>query len=130
MKPINLANATVAELVEHFTALAVGQDEAEKKDNIAKYNQLIRKMMAVEAELKSRAGDPRRALLHLYGHSNMQVRLMAAKATLAVEPETARQALQAIADSGWFPQAGNAGMSLWNLERGVFKPSELAACFG
>ncbi|MET0705817.1 MAG: DUF2019 domain-containing protein, partial [Tardiphaga sp.] len=46
----------------------------------------------------------------------------AAKLTLAVAPVEARAQLQAIADSKWFPQAGDAGMSLWNLERGVFKP--------
>jgi hypothetical protein len=59
----------------------------------------------------------------LYRHPNAQVRLMAATATLAVAPEAARQLLQAIADSNDYPQAGDAGMSLWNLERGVFKPT-------
>lgn len=62
-------------------------------------------------------------MLRLYDHPNMQVRLMAAKATLEIEPEAARTMLQAIADSGWFPQAGDVGMSLSNLERGVFKPT-------
>ncbi len=53
----------------------------------------------------------------------MQVRVNAAKATLAVAPQQARQMLQAIADSQWQPQAGDAGMCLWNLDRGVFVPS-------
>jgi hypothetical protein len=33
-----------------------------------------------------------------------------------------RRALRAIADSREYPQAGNAGMSLDNLELGIFKP--------
>jgi len=49
--------------------------------------------------------------------------LKAVKATLAVAPEAARQELQAIADSREYPQAGEAGMSLWNLDRGIFKPT-------
>lgn len=49
---------------------------------------------------------------------DMQVRLNAAKATLAVAPKAARQKLEDIAGSGW-PLAGDAGMSLWNLDRGV-----------
>jgi Domain of unknown function (DUF2019) len=80
-------------------------------------------MVAIEDELKARAGDQRRELLSLYSHPNAQVRLNAIKATLAVAPELARRALQAIADSREYPQAGDAGMSLWNLERGIFKPT-------
>jgi hypothetical protein len=45
------------------------------------------------------------------------------KATLAVAPETARRALEGLAASREFPQAGDAGMSLINLDRGIFKPT-------
>jgi hypothetical protein len=62
------------------------------------------------------------ALLALYGHQSMQVRLNAAKSTLAVAPEAARQELRAIADSREYPQAGDAGMCLRNLDEGIFKP--------
>jgi len=58
----------------------------------------------------------------LYTYPNMQVRVKAAKATLAVAPAAAREQLEKIAASDWQPQAGEAGMSLWNLDRGVFKP--------
>jgi hypothetical protein len=49
--------------------------------------------------------------------------LKAAKNSLAVAPEEARRVIQSIADSREQPQAGEAGMSLWNLDRGVFKPT-------
>jgi len=77
----------------------------------------------VEAELKSRASDQRRALMTLYEHPSAQVRLNAAKATLAVAPVEAREQLEAIANSGDFPQYGHAGMSLDALDRGIFKPT-------
>lgn len=41
---------------------------------------------------------------------------------IAVAPKAARQMLQTIADSHEQSQAGEAGMSIWALERGTFKP--------
>ena len=123
MKRARLQELTVGQLVERFTAIALEQDEALLMDEIAKFNRLFDKMEAIEEELKSRPGDQRRALLPLYKHPNMQVRVKAAMATLAVAPQAAREALQAIKASQEQPQALEAGMSLWNLDRGVFKPS-------
>ena len=123
MKHVSVRHLTVNQLVERFTAFALEQDEALLMDEIAKFNRLFDKMEAIEEELKSRPGDQRRALLPLYKHPNMQVRVKAAMATLAVAPQAAREALQAIKASQEQPQALEAGMSLWNLDRGVFKPS-------
>lgn len=123
MNRSSLRRMTVEQLVERFISITLDQDQALLHDELAKFNRLFEQMEAVKEELKGRPGDQRRALLPLYDHPNMQVRLKAAKAPLAVVPEAARQMLQAIADSGWFPQAGEAGMSLWNLERGVYKPT-------
>jgi hypothetical protein len=47
----------------------------------------------------------------------------AVKATLAVEPGAALRMLKVIAESREYPQAGEAGMSLDNLESGIFKPT-------
>jgi hypothetical protein len=80
-------------------------------------------MQHVVDELRVRKGDQRRALLALYDHPSVQVRLKAAKATLAVAPLEARAALEAIRASNWQPQALDAGMSLRNLDNGVFKPT-------
>ncbi|HLH47728.1 MAG TPA: DUF2019 domain-containing protein [Roseiarcus sp.] len=116
---------TVSQLVARFAAMAIEQDEAEKDSamgDIAKINRLFVQMQTVAEELKNRPGDQRRALLPLFGHPNMQVRLKAAKATLAVAPQEARQALESIAASRWYPQAGDAGMCLWALDEGIFVP--------
>ena len=123
MKRDNLQDMTVEQLTRQFVAVVLDQDHAIRTDDNAKYNHLYRQMRTVEEVLKGRAGDQRRALLPLYDHANTQVRLAAAKATLAVAPEEARGMLQRIADSREFPQAGDAGMCLDCLDRGIFKPT-------
>ena len=109
MKRLELQKLTIDELVERFAALGLEQDEA--------------KVEKVEEELKSRTPDQRRALLPLYDHENDQVRLNAANATLAVSPKDARALLEAIAESGVFPQRGDAGMALWALDEGISEPT-------
>jgi hypothetical protein len=123
MKRITLEAMTVDQLVERFAAIAVDQDQALLHDDIAKYNRLVDQLRAVEEQLKRRPGDQRRTLLPLYEHVNWQVRLMSTHATLAIAPQVARQMLQTIADSRHYPQAGYAGMSLDNLDRGIYKPT-------
>ena len=118
----SLQQMSISELVDLFTEIALAQDAASLRDEIAKYNRLFKEMSAVSAELKSRPGDQRRALVALYRSDNMQVRLKAAIHTLAVAPTEARSALRVIADTKWSPQCLDAGMSL-RLESGVFKPT-------
>jgi hypothetical protein len=123
MTKANLESVPVEALVERYAALGVAQYEAELDDNLRKFNRLFHDVTAIEAELKSRAGDQRTALLKLYDHGNMQVRLNAARVTLAVAPVAARGLLLAIRESRWMPQALHAGMSLRNLEKGVYRPT-------
>jgi uncharacterized protein YdcH (DUF465 family) len=123
MKQTGLQDMTVDQLVERFTVIALDQDKALLRREHAKFNRLFDKMEAVEEELKTRSGDQRRALLRLYEHPNSQVQLKAVKATLAVAPEPALRMLKAIAESRKYPQAGEAGMSLENLQSGIFKPT-------
>jgi hypothetical protein len=118
----DLKKMPVVELVERFTALGVGQFQAARGGDIKQLNRLLLQMRDVTEELKARPGDQRSALLPLFDHPNVQVRLMAAKLTLALAPVAARQMLQDIYDSKQYPQAGDAGMSLSNLDQGIFKP--------
>lgn len=118
-----LQGMTVEQLKAQFADIAVKQYNALQFDEIGKYNRLFEKLMAVESELRLRVGDQRTILLELYHHRNPQVRLAAASATLAVAPEAARAMLHEIQDSREFPQAGYAGMTLWTLEQGIFKPT-------
>jgi hypothetical protein len=123
MSTVGLGNMEVSELVDRFADICLAQDEALADGDASKFNRLFDEMQYVVAELKSRPGDQRSAILSLYNHPNMQVRIKAAKNTLAVAPREARKALEEIAKSQEHPQALEAGMSLWNLERGIFKPT-------
>jgi Domain of unknown function (DUF2019) len=123
MKQVSMSEMSANELVDLFAQIVVAQDEALLGGKYTRFNRLFGRMMDVANELKSRVGDQRLELLRLFKYPNMQVRLQAAKLTLAVAPVEARAQLQAIADTNWFPQAGDAGMSLSNLENGYFKPS-------
>jgi hypothetical protein len=122
MKRFDVNAMTVAELIQRFAAIGVEQDGALRADDIQRYNRLCLQMKAIDDELKSRPGDQRRSLLALYDHPNMQVRLMAAKLTLAVAPEAARRMLQLIYEQRRQPQSGDAGMCLAMLDRGAFVP--------
>lgn len=122
MKKMNSADMTTKDLVDRFAQIGRAQDQALLGGQIAKFNRLYDQMAEISKELKGRPGDERRALMTLYDFPNMQVRLKAAIHTLAVAPIEARGQLEAIVESKWFPQAADAGMSLWNLDRGIFKP--------
>lgn len=122
MKRAKLSTMTTEQLVQLFADLAVQQDAALLYRAQGEVNRIYFKLDAIKKELKSRPGDQRVALLPLYDHKNMQVRVKAAKATLAISPQAARAQLEAIRASGWQPQALEAGMSLGFLDEGVYKP--------
>jgi hypothetical protein len=123
MNRVKLSDMTTERLVQLFADLAVRQDAALLYRAQREVNRIHWKMEEIKSELRSRPGDQRSALLQLYDHKNMQVRLKAAKATLAVAPQAARAQLEEIESSGWQPQAGDAGMSLLALDGGVYKPN-------
>src|SRR5436853_7723728 len=112
---------TTAELVEQFTAIALKQDEAIRNFNSRTFNRIYIQMETIKAELKSRKGDQRTALLPLYKHRNGQVRLKAAIATSALEPKAARRVLRGIADAEYSPQTADARDILEGLDSGEYK---------
>jgi len=119
----NLSSLATDELVEEFANNCLRQDEAILYSQTALFNRLYDNMAKIRDELKSRPGDQRTALTTLFTHENVQVRLQAARAALAVAPKEALAVITAIAGSKKYPHAGDAGMTLSNLERGVFKPT-------
>jgi hypothetical protein len=122
MKGLNLGGMTTVELVDRFAEICAKQDQALFESEIAEFNRLYDQMAAIRDELKARHGDQRSALLALFDHQNLQVRLQAAKATLAVAPAAARRMIELIQEWGRQPYAGDAGMCLVNLDRGIFVP--------
>ncbi|MGB6536801.1 MAG: DUF2019 domain-containing protein [Xanthobacteraceae bacterium] len=122
MTGADLKAMTVAQLVDDFAEMGVKQNEALLWDELSEFNSLYWQIDPIREELKSRPGDQRRALLALFNHPDMQVRLNAAKSTLAIAPDQARAMLERIKERRRGPQAGDAGMCLWNLDGGVFVP--------
>ncbi|MFG1398094.1 DUF2019 domain-containing protein [Roseixanthobacter pseudopolyaromaticivorans] len=111
------------ELVHAYAQIGMLQYSALDDGRVGKYNRLYDEKRDIEEELKARPGDQRRALMALYDYPNMQVRLNAATATLAVAPEAARRLLQDIHASGWPPQCYQAGSLVRGLDDGTFKPT-------
>ncbi len=122
MKRADLTKMTIDQLVDRFAEIGLAQNDALWDGKYARFNRLYDQMSDVSQELKRRGKEARLALLRLYNHRDIQVRLKAAVHTLAVAPDLARHALQVIADSKFYPQAGDAGMLLDGLDDGSFKP--------
>lgn len=123
MSAANLVPLSIDALTRLFETLCIEQYDALERMKIAAFNRRYDRIQAIQDELKSRPGDQRRALMRLFGHSNMQVRLTAARANLAVDYPAARRELQAIVDEQWHPQAGDAGMTLHFLDTGEYTPT-------
>ncbi len=120
-----LSNLTANELIDEFTKNALGMYDSERLMQPRKYDQFCLALIDVNNELKNRPGDGRFALIKLYSHPNIQVRLSAAKLTGGINPAGARKVLEKIAASRCFPQAGVAGMSLEFMD-GTFPLPETA----
>jgi hypothetical protein len=123
MSADDLPRLTTEQLIARFVQISSAQDDALLYEDIDKFNRLFDEKTAILEELKARPGDQRRMLLELYSHPNMQVRLNAVKATLAIAPAIARGALEEIRSRKDVPQGGDAGMTIRALESGVFKPT-------
>jgi UTP-glucose-1-phosphate uridylyltransferase len=122
MRKPNLKEMTIDQLVERFAEIGIAQDDALWGSKYAMFNRLFDQMNEVDEELRSRGLGARLALLRLYNHRNIQVRLKAAKRTLGVAPIEARKLIEDVSKSGFYPQAGDAGMTLRALDEGIFKP--------
>lgn len=118
-----LKKMSTAELAKVFVGFAIQQYDHILISEVKQTNLYYRKMKAVELELKSRLGDQRRVLMAFYDHANPNVRVKAAKATLAIAPAAARQVLEMVAETCYGPEKLEAGMSLTNLDRGIYKPT-------
>lgn len=122
MKKPNLARLTTDQLVDRFAEIGIAQDDALWDGKYAKFNGLFDQMMDVDRELRSRGREARLALTRLFDHRNIQVRLQAARWSLGVASVEARRLIEKISQSGFYPQAGDAGMTLVALDDGTFKP--------
>jgi hypothetical protein len=118
----SLEHLTIDQLVDRFADIGIAQDQALLYDQHQKFKRLFREMNEVDQELRNRGLEARLALLRLYDHPSMQVRVKAAIRTLAVAPAAARRALQQIKESHCYPQAADASLILRDFDNGSYKP--------
>ncbi|MCB8839326.1 DUF2019 domain-containing protein [Aurantimonas sp. VKM B-3413] len=118
----HLTSASVEEILADYVRMSLEQYEYNLDGDFRSYNMTVPRQIALEAELRRRDGDQRRALLALFDHPNMQVRLNAARAARPVAPVEARRKIEEIAASGHYPQSADAGSSLSAMDRGIYKP--------
>ncbi|GGF65923.1 hypothetical protein GCM10007301_27020 [Azorhizobium oxalatiphilum] len=117
-----LSQLPTDQLVALFVELSLEMKRADDWMENGAYNRAHKKLRDVRAELKTRPGDGRHALLPLLAHPNIQVRLDAALATLALSPE-AEAALRGIAPLGTASQPFTARDILKALDDGSYKPT-------
>ena len=123
MTEVNLKTLSESELTARFREYALEKETALLDSETTKFKGIYKKLQSIDAELRARGPAARKALLILLNDENFRVRYEAAVRSLAIAPERARAVLQEIADSHLMPEAGDAGMTLLELDRGVFKPT-------
>jgi hypothetical protein len=117
MSGADYSSLSIDELLSQFENSCLIQYETDITDDIDTYNLEFRTLVDIKKELQSRGPLARRALMRLFGNSNKQVRLMAAKHAYPVARDEAKKCLQDLA-AGPFPddQVFAAGMTLHRLE--------------
>ncbi|HYM17659.1 MAG TPA: DUF2019 domain-containing protein [Micropepsaceae bacterium] len=110
-------------LIDRFREVALEEQIALLDSDAGKFRPLYENMQAIDAELRGRGSAARAALLTLLDDDNLRVRYEAAVRCLGIAPARARRVLGEIVASCKMPEAGDAGMTLLNLERGVFAPT-------
>lgn len=106
----------VDNLCERYAELSVRQSTASDLAQMSVVNQLGDEIREIGNELKSRPDDRGRTLMRLFHHPNLNVRLNAGRSLMNMFPEEARMQIQAIADSGKYPFAVEAGLYLSSLD--------------
>lgn len=123
MRKRKLNVMTLEQLTARFAEAALIQYEASLDNNTLKYNRAFDRLVEIDEELRKRGSDARMALISLYKHSNIQVRLEAASFTAGIAPKRARKLLQEIKDEQAFPESADAGLALRRLDSGEWKPT-------
>ncbi len=122
MKKHPLVETSSDALVLRFEDLCLLQYRSLEREEIAAYNRRLDEIESIVDELMSRPGDERRLLQRFYNHKNAQVALTAAHANLAIDYVRARKVFEEIAEDAMGIQQLEAGMTLDNLDRGIYLP--------
>ena len=119
MKRCDLTDLTLDQLVDRYAEIGVAQYDVLRNKPISQFRPLFDRQIEVDEELRRRGVEARLALLRLYDHPNIQVRLNVAQETYRVAPEQAVALLKQIAQTETYPQAADARLSLENIANGT-----------
>lgn len=110
-----------SDLIAEFVKLAEQRGAANEDGDVPRSNRAARQMFSLDDIFRKRGRGVRSLLLPLLDHRNEWVRYSAATRLLRIAPERARATIEQVA-AGVGPIAGDAGMTLYELDRGGWKP--------
>ena len=122
MKNAKLADLDNDALVERFVAAAKQMGMAVLDHETRKANRIFQIMWDIDLVLRSRGREARLKLVPLLDDKDGFVRYYAAKKLLGLVPDRARAVIEGIADPKFDALSGDAGMCLYALDEGIFKP--------
>ncbi len=122
MRSVQLQEITTDELVQQFAQLAHDMGAAVLDSETRRFNRMFPRMQAIDRELRSRGPGARIALFPLLEDKDRFVRYYSAKYVLGLVPDRARRVIEEIAQFKVDALSGDAGMCLYALDKGIFKP--------
>jgi len=117
----NIGNFDNGQLIKAFSDAARQMGVAVLDSDSRRANPAFSRMNAANRELRSRGKAAHEQLVSLLAHENRFVRYYAAKVLLAIVPDRAREVIEENARLWFDAIAGDAGMTLLALERGLYK---------
>jgi uncharacterized protein DUF2019 len=117
-----LRDMTTPELVVEFIAAARERGAAVLDSQAPRANRMYARMKEIDSILRARGQEARLALEPLLNSSERFVRYYAAIYLLGAAPEKARKVIEEVAEPNFDALSGEAGMTLFSLDNGIFKP--------
>jgi hypothetical protein len=122
MKSLDLSGLESEELVKQFAEAAKKMAAAVLNSETQDTNRIFRHMEAIDVLLRSRGREARLLLTSFLDDDDRFVRYYAAQYLLGLVPDRARAIIEWNYKYGFDAIAFDAGMTLYNLDTGVFKP--------
>jgi len=122
MKRLHLDGLSDDELVDRFTLAAKNMGAAVQDSDTREANRMYHLMRGIDSVLRSRGRVARLKLLPLLDDKDRFVRYYSAKKLLGIVPDRARAVIEWNHKYRFDAIAGDAGMTLENLDSGFYKP--------
>ena len=122
MKIEKLEDFTNEQLAEKFVELSREMGMAVLDSETRKFNKMFPIMQRIDMILRARGREARLVLLPLLESDDRFVRYYAAKYLLGLVPAPARAVIEDIARYKYDALCGHAGMCLYALDKGIFRP--------